>query len=133
MAGALEAAGCRVIQSADGENGVEQFRRHFREIDVVLLDLTMPKLSGEEAFQRMISIDPDVCVIISSGYTQEDVASQFTGHTLGGFIEKPFTPSELLEKIRVVLAGWRSARDDFPERRECRPAARGQTCQRRQK
>ena len=55
----------------------------------------------------MAAIRPDVCVVISSGYTQEDVASQFTGYLLGGFIEKPFTPSELIDKVRGVLAGWR--------------------------
>ncbi len=114
MAGALERAGCRVLQSADGEDGVARFRRHAHEIDVVVLDLTMPKLSGEEAFHQMIALRPDACVIISSGYTQADVASQFTGYTLGGFIEKPFTPSELVGKIRAVLAGWRLAHDALP-------------------
>ena len=107
MSMALEEAGCRVLQGMDGEEGVERFRRHADEVDIVVLDLTMPRLSGEEAFHRMAAIRPDVCVVISSGYTQEDVASQFTGYLLGGFIEKPFTPSELIEKIRGVLAGWR--------------------------
>jgi PAS domain S-box-containing protein len=103
MAQALEAAGCVVFQASDGEEGVDQFRAHARDIDVTLLDLTMPKLSGEEVFQEILEMRPDACVILCSGYTEDDVVRQFAGRRLAGFIEKPFRPSELIEKIRSAL------------------------------
>ena len=71
---------------------------------MVVLDLTMPRLGGEEVFHRIREARPGMCVILSSGYTAEDVNRQFAGQGLSGFIEKPFTPSELIEKIRGVLA-----------------------------
>ena len=104
MASALVDAGSRVFQAADGEEGLEQFRRHGHEIDVVVLDLTMPRLGGEEVFHRIRAARQDTCVILSSGYTEEDINRQFAGQGLSGFIEKPFTPSELIDKIRSVLA-----------------------------
>ncbi len=110
MAQALEAAGCTVYQAADGEEGIEQFRAHLYEIDVIVLDLTMPKLSGEEVFQQILSSRPNACVIVCSGYAEEDVVRQFAGRRLAGFIEKPFRPSDLIEKIRITLEASRSSR-----------------------
>jgi PAS domain S-box-containing protein len=110
MAEALEAAGCTVFQAADGEAGVEEFRAHAFEIDVTLLDLTMPKLNGEEVFQQIVDTRPDACVILCSGYTEEDVVRQFAGQRLAGFLEKPFRPSDLVEKIRRALDVQRIAR-----------------------
>ena len=104
MASALEEAGTTVFEASDGQEGIEQFHRHAEEIDVVVLDLTMPRLGGEEVFHRIRAARPNTCVILSSGYTEEDINRQFAGQGLSGFIEKPFTPSELIEKIRSVLA-----------------------------
>ena len=103
MAQALEAAGCTVFQAGDGEEGVEQFRAHAFHIDVTVLDLTMPKLSGEEVLQQIVDTRSDACVILCSGYTEEDVVRQFAAYRLAGFIEKPFRPSDLVEKIRAAL------------------------------
>ena len=103
MATALEEAGCTVYQAADGEEGMTQFRRHGHELDVVVLDLTMPKMSGDEVFRRIRASRPQTRVILCSGYTEEDISRQFDGLGLDGFIEKPFTPSELIEKVGTVL------------------------------
>jgi PAS domain S-box-containing protein len=112
MGEALKDQGFDVLQAADGEEGVEQFRRHADEIDVVVLDLTMPKLNGDEAFEQMIALRPDACVILCSGYTKEEVNLQFEGRKVAGFIEKPFTPSELITKIQTTLAMRRAAGND---------------------
>ncbi len=104
MAIALEEAGCTVFQAGDGEEGMAQFRRHGHEVDVVVLDLTMPRLGGDEVFRRIRASRPEMRIILCSGYTEEDIARQFDGLGLSGFIEKPFTPSELIEKISSVLA-----------------------------
>ena len=103
MAIALEDAGCTVFQAADGEEGMEQFRRHGETIDLVVLDLTMPRLSGEEVFRQIMDTRPGTRIILISGYTQEDVANHFTGHRVMGYLEKPFPPSELVAKVRSVL------------------------------
>ena len=103
MAMALEGAGCRVIQAVDGADGIEQFRRHREAIDLTVLDLTMPRLNGDEVFRQIMDIQPDARVILISGYTQEDVAGHFTGHRVTGYLEKPFPPSELVAKVRAGL------------------------------
>ena len=104
MADALRMEGFDVLEAADGLQGVAEFRRHAGEIDVVILDLTMPRLNGDEALAQITTLRPDACVILCSGYTKEEVDRQFYGRRLAGFIEKPFTPSELIAKIRAVLA-----------------------------
>ena len=111
MAIALEEAGCIVFQAADGEEGMTQFRRHQHELDVIVLDLTMPKLGGDEVFRRIRASRPEMRIILCSGYTEEDIARQFDGLGLSGFIEKPFTPSELIEKITLVLGESLSAQE----------------------
>ena len=103
----------------DGEDGIEQFGDHRDDMDAVVLDLTMPKLSGEEVFRQIKAARPEVPVILCSGYTQEDVARQFAGVELDGFIEKPFTPSQLIDKLRTVLA-----EDGTCSRRRKTPAVR---------
>ncbi len=104
MAIALEDVGCRVFQASDGEEGMAQFRRHGHEIDVVVLDLTMPRMGGDEMFRRIRASHPAIPIILCSGYTQEDISHQFDGLGLSAFIEKPFAPSELIERIGAVLA-----------------------------
>ena len=103
MAMALEGAGGRVIQAVDGADGIEQFRRHRESIDLTVLDLTMPRLNGDEVFRQIMDIQPDARVVLISGYTQEDVAGHFTGHRVTGYLEKPFPPSELVAKVRDAL------------------------------
>ena len=104
MVSALEDAGCTVYAAADGEEGVEQFQRHREDIDVVVLDLTMPRLNGDEVYRRIRSCRPNTQVIMCSGYTEKDIVRHFDSRGLAGFIEKPFKPSELIEKIGLVLA-----------------------------
>ena len=100
----LEMAGFTVILAENGRAGVEQFRTHAAEITAVLLDMTMPDLSGEEVFREMRAIRPEVRVILSSGYNEQDTISHFQGKGLAGFIQKPYRPTELIEKVREILA-----------------------------
>ena len=92
-----------MIQAVDGADGIEQFRRHRQAVDLTVLDLTMPRLNGDEVFRQIMDIQPDARVILISGYTQEDVAGHFTGHRVTGYLEKPFPPSELVAKVRAAL------------------------------
>jgi PAS domain S-box-containing protein len=100
----LERAGLRVIMAEDGREAVELFRARVEEIGVVLLDMTMPEMSGEATFRALRELRPDVRVILSSGYTEVAVARQFTATGLAGFVQKPYAAAQLIAKIRAVLA-----------------------------
>ena len=99
----LERYGYSVLTAENGQAAVDLFRRNADTITAVLLDLTMPVMGGGEAFQLMNEIRPDIPIIISSGYGESSVRDQFTS-ALAGVIRKPYTVSELREKIAAVLA-----------------------------
>lgn len=99
----LERAGFEVLQAADGLEGVRIFSEHAGEIRSVLLDLTMPHMDGSEAMAEMRKIRSDVPILLSSGYHGEEIASRFLGMGLAGFIEKPYTPKDLLSKVQEIL------------------------------
>ena len=107
----LEMAGFTVMLAEDGRAGVEQFRTHAGEITAVLLDMTMPDISGEEVFRLIQTLRPGVRVILSSGYNEEETISHFQGKGLAGFIQKPYRPTQLIEKVREILAQTDGARD----------------------
>jgi signal transduction histidine kinase len=99
----LERFGYSVLEAENGELGVSLFRERSRDIAVVLLDMTMPVMSGEEAFRHLRSIRQDVKVILSSGYNEVEAVRRFTGKGLAGFLQKPYTGTKLAEKIRSIL------------------------------
>jgi two-component system, cell cycle sensor histidine kinase and response regulator CckA len=69
-------------------------------IAMVILDLTMPRLDGEQCFRELRQLDPAVKVIMSSGYDEQEVAPKFIGTGLSGFIQKPYTLSALRGAIK---------------------------------
>jgi len=101
----LEGAGYRVLLAADGHEGVEEFKRKADEIDLVLLDMTMPKMSGVEALAEIRRTRPDVIVVLTSGYAEEDISGSFedTGRVL--FLQKPYRASHLIGKVSEALDG----------------------------
>jgi len=99
----LEDAGYRTIIAVDGLDGVEQLQRFQDEVDCVLLDMTMPRMGGEEAFSEMRRIKPDIKVLLSSGYNQQTATQRFTGKGLAGFVQKPYTPEILLASLAKVF------------------------------
>jgi PAS domain S-box-containing protein len=99
----LEQAGYVVLTAADGHEAIERYRER-PGIDLVLLDMTMPHMDGEEAFRELRRIDPRVRVVLTSGYNEQDATERFAGKGLAGFIQKPYRPSDLLEKVRAALA-----------------------------
>ncbi len=101
----LERTGYRVIAAADGCEGLQQYQKAPNAIDVVLLDLTMPHLDGEETFHRIRAIRQDARVVLTSGYDEHEVARRFHGLGLAGFLQKPYTPAELRAKIAEALSG----------------------------
>src|SRR5262249_51884166 len=99
----LERFGYDVILAEDGRQGVEAFRRSADHVGVVLLDMTMPVMSGEEAFRELQMIRADIKVILSSGYNEVEAIGHFTGNGLAGLIQKPYTSVRLAEAVRSVL------------------------------
>ena len=97
----LERLGCAVVTAADGAEAVEVYRQRGPEIDLVLLDLTMPRLDGAEAYEALRRLDPEVQVALASGYSEEDVAGRFAGKPLAGVVEKPYS----VRTLRDLLAG----------------------------
>ena len=100
---ALELKGFRVMDAHDGRVAVDLVREHGGAIDLVLLDMTMPHMGGEAAFRAMRLLQPDLRVILSSGYNEIEALGRFMGKGLKGFIQKPYGPRELLAKIQGVL------------------------------
>ena len=101
---ALERYGYSVLLAEDGEQGLSVFRENSDCICCLVLDLTMPVMSGEETLLRLRALGTNVPVILSSGFSELEVASRFEGKGLAGFLQKPYKAAKLLEKIREVIA-----------------------------
>ncbi len=99
----LERLGFSVVMANDGREGMEKFRSNPTQFTLVLLDLTMPHLDGEETFRQMRMLNPTVRVILTSGFNQQEAINRFTGKGLAGFIQKPFELASLIQIIRSVL------------------------------
>jgi signal transduction histidine kinase len=99
----LESWGYRVLLAENGQIAADLFGREAGEISMVLLDLTMPVMNGEQTLQRLQHIRPDVKVMLTSGYDQADAMSRFRGAGLAGFIQKPYTARQLAESVKRVF------------------------------
>jgi CheY-like chemotaxis protein len=99
----LRSVGFDILGAADGESGAEIFERNLDRIRVVLLDLTMPGLSGGDTYSRIRKIAPAVPVILMSGYTEEEATASFAGKGIAGFIQKPYMPATLRDGVRQAL------------------------------
>lgn len=98
----LRMLGFTVITANDGVAAVEAFKSA-NDIKLVILDLTMPQMDGEQCFRELRQIDPGVKVILSSGYSVHEVERKFAGKGVAGFIQKPYDFSTLKEALRVAV------------------------------
>ena len=100
----LEAEGYDVLLASSGEEGLDVFDENARDISLVLLDLTMPGVGGGEVLAELRNADPDLPVIILSGYTHE-IAARRTGNPVSTeFLQKPYEPEDLTAGVRRLLA-----------------------------
>ena len=106
---ALERYGYEVISAENGPVAIDLFHAYGEQVSLVLLDMTMPLMSGEEVFKRLKAISPEVPIIVSSGYNEMEAIRRFTGRGIAGFIQKPYTAAQLAEKIKGVLEQRKSA------------------------
>ena len=99
----LEKLGYKVIVARSGEHAVEIVKNRGAQIDMVILDLIMPGLNGDRAFDRIRDIQPSMPVLLSSGYSIDGQARKILSRGCNGFIQKPFNISGLSRKIREIL------------------------------
>ncbi len=103
----IERMGYRVFTASDGIEALEVFRNVSSKIDCIILDLTMPRMGGIEAFEELKRIRGDIKVIISSGFSEQEVEHRFKGKEPVGFIKKPFELKKLRRELARVLKNHR--------------------------
>ncbi|MGC8838790.1 MAG: GAF domain-containing protein, partial [Anaerolineae bacterium] len=103
MARVLQAEGYRVLLAEDGQRAVEVLAQCKDEVDLVVLDLIMPRMDGVETFRRLREVKPDVRVLISSGYSPEQEGQALLEEGAAGFLQKPYDMDQVLRKVRDVL------------------------------
>jgi len=95
--------GFEVLLAPGGREAVKLYEEHREKVVLVILDLTMPHMDGEETFRHLEKINRKVKIILSSGYNESDTTSRFAGKGQAGFIQKPYSPQALMEKIIGIL------------------------------
>ena len=99
----VESFGFDVLQAVDGRHGVEVFSDNSDTVTAVVLDMTMPNLNGREAFERMRAIKADVKVLLVSGFSENCTTGSFENGGPKAFLQKPYKPDELKDKLRFVI------------------------------
>jgi DNA-binding NtrC family response regulator len=100
----LEASGFKVLEAVDGVDGFASFVRHRSSITLVLLDLTMPRMGGDEVYEEIHKLAPEVPVVLMSGYSMEEATAALSGRGLAGFLSKPCSIKEALAVVTRALA-----------------------------
>lgn len=99
----LQNAGFEVATAEDGPEALAIFRERSADVQLAIIDLTMPHMRAEELYSELRKIRRDVRVILTSGYSVEDVGHRFAGKSLAGFLQKPFQSADLLDKVAEAL------------------------------
>ncbi|MEZ4594029.1 MAG: PAS domain S-box protein [Chloroflexota bacterium] len=91
------------LTAASGQEGIDQFTVHQAKIGLIILDLSMPGMSGIEAFSGLRSIDPTIKIILSSGYTETEILEKMAGTRPTGFLQKPYRLEKVLNTVTQFL------------------------------
>jgi CheY-like chemotaxis protein len=100
----LQEMGHRVVTCNDGEDAIALYRGAWREFDLVILDMVMPRVGGRDAFLAMRQINPGIRAVLSSGYSLTGEAQRILDEGIQGFIQKPFRVADLLQVIVTVCS-----------------------------
>lgn len=100
---ALQRSGYEVVLAKDGKEAVDLFAKYRGKIRLIILDLTMPVISGEEAIIKLRRLDPQIPILLASGYNQVEIIRRFTKQKITGFVQKPFTIAQLHEAVAKAL------------------------------
>ena len=99
----LQRLGYGVRVATTGKQALETYLAHKDAIDLVILDMIMPDMGGMETYDRLKEEDPNIVVLLSSGYSIDGQATEILKHGCNGFIQKPSSMAALSQKIREVL------------------------------
>lgn len=99
----LRTVGFQVLLAADGQEGLKEFQRHVQTIDIILVDMKMPGMNGLQTFAALREIDPQVKVILCSGYSENEIVPQVKDGAITAFLQKPVRIVELLTSIKSAL------------------------------
>jgi two-component system cell cycle sensor histidine kinase/response regulator CckA len=100
----LERLGYRALTARSGEEAIEIYQANKNEINLVILDMIMPDMGGGETYDRLKKINPEIKVLLSSGFSIDGQASEIINRGCNGFIQKPFNVEQLSRKIRGILS-----------------------------
>lgn len=100
----LERLGYRALMARSGEEAIEIYQANKNEINIVILDMIMPDMGGGETYDRLKKINPEIKVLLSSGFSIDGQASEIINRGCNGFIQKPFNVEQLSRKIRGILS-----------------------------
>ncbi len=101
--GVLKHHGYKVLLASDGAEAVKIYKKNSGKIKLVILDLLMPQLSGKEAMEKLKEINPEVKVILSSGYLRTEMGVEILADQSVKYVEKPFHLQELMYAVRAGL------------------------------
>jgi response regulator RpfG family c-di-GMP phosphodiesterase len=99
----LSHAGYNVFTAEGGSSAVEIYQKEWKRIEAVVLDMTMPDMSGEEVYSHLIQINPTVKTILASGFHESEAMGKFSIQSKVDFIQKPYRPAQLIERVRRIL------------------------------
>jgi CheY-like chemotaxis protein len=99
----LQKLGYEVLTASHGMEAIEVYRQNRQEVAMVILDLIMPQMGGGETYDRLKEIDPQVKVLLSSGYSIDGQATEILNRGCDGFIQKPFSMEDLSGKLRQII------------------------------
>ena len=113
----LGEAGYHVVTAQSGFEALDLFRRQPQGFHLVLLDLTMPFMDGEETFHRLREIRADIPVVLCTGFIRQDRLDRLMKAGIAGFLRKPLAPDEIVDHVRSVLASLKYAQntDSLPD------------------
>ena len=103
--------GYTVLEAGNGQEALEVFQRNSSQITLVILDLSMPVMNGEESLKRLKNINPDVPVLLSSGFSETEAGRRFQSAGVTGYLQKPYTARYLAELVKAALNGRGRTRD----------------------
>ncbi len=100
----LEIVGAEVLTARDGIEAIEVYKENQNDIDLVILDLTMPKMDGKEAFRILRQLNPEAKIVLASGYAEETLVTQLGGEEPSGVLSKPYSIDNLTKMLSEMLA-----------------------------
>ena len=100
----LRYQGYTVLEASNGQEAIELFQQNLTTIKLVILDLSMPVMNGEECLKHLKSIQLDVAVLLSSGYGETDATRRCQAAGVSIYLQKPYTPRHLAELVKSALS-----------------------------